>query len=58
MRQVGDLSTRHRGLLFALVITAGVLNLVDRQVIAVLKPVIAADLGWSDNDYGTLAAWF
>ncbi|WP_230480914.1 MFS transporter [Sphingomonas sp. Leaf21] len=58
MRRVGELSARHRGLLFALVITAGVLNLVDRQVIAVLKPVIAADLGWSDDDYGTLAAWF
>jgi ACS family hexuronate transporter-like MFS transporter len=24
----------------------------------VLKPVIAQDLGWSDDDYGTLAAWF
>lgn len=58
MRNVGELSGRHRGLLFALVITAGVLNLVDRQIIAVLKPVIAADLGWTDNDYGTLAAWF
>ncbi|MEH3123041.1 MAG: MFS transporter [Sphingomonas phyllosphaerae] len=58
MRNVSELSGRHRGLLFALVITAGVLNLVDRQVIAVLKPVIATDLGWSDDDYGTLAAWF
>ncbi len=58
MRRVGQLSVRHRGLLFALVITAGVLNLVDRQIIAVLKPVIAVDLGWTDDDYGTLAAWF
>lgn len=58
LRTVGELSTRHRGLLFALVITAGVLNLVDRQIIAVLKPTIAADLDWTDDDYGTLAAWF
>jgi ACS family hexuronate transporter-like MFS transporter len=58
LRTVGELSARHRGLLFALVITAGVLNLVDRQIIAVLKPTIAAELGWSDDDYGTLAAWF
>jgi ACS family hexuronate transporter-like MFS transporter len=57
-RVVAELSARHRALLFALVISAGVLNLVDRQVIAVLKPVIATDLGWSDDDYGTLAAWF
>jgi ACS family hexuronate transporter-like MFS transporter len=47
-----------RWLLFALLLTAGILNLVDRQIISVLKPVISKDLGWNDNDYGTLAAWF
>ncbi|PTQ10004.1 MFS transporter [Sphingomonas oleivorans] len=52
------LSPARRWLLFALVLSAGILNLVDRQIIAVLKPTIAADLGWSDDDYGTLAAWF
>jgi ACS family hexuronate transporter-like MFS transporter len=52
------LSPRRRWILFALALTASVLNLVDRQIIAVLKPVIAADLGWTDDDYGTLAAWF
>lgn len=52
------MSPRRRWLLFALALTAGVLNLVDRQIISVLKPTIAADLGWSDDDYGTLAAWF
>lgn len=52
------LSPSRRRLLFALVLSAGILNLIDRQIIAVLKPIIAADLGWSDNDYGTLAAWF
>lgn len=53
-----ELAGLRRTLLFALVVTAGILNLVDRQIIAVLKPVISADLGWSDDDYGTLAAWF
>ena len=52
------LSPRRRQLLFALALTAGILNLVDRQIIAVLKPTIAADLHWSDDDYGTLAALF
>jgi MFS transporter, ACS family, hexuronate transporter len=52
------LSPRRRVLLFALLLTAGILNLVDRQIISVLKPVISAELGWSDDDYGTLAAWF
>jgi ACS family hexuronate transporter-like MFS transporter len=52
------LSPRRRWALFALALSATILNLLDRQIIAVLKPTIAADLGWSDNDYGTLAAWF
>lgn len=55
---VDRLSPAHRWLLLALVVTAGILNLVDRQIIAVLKPTIATELGWSDDDYGTLAAWF
>jgi ACS family hexuronate transporter-like MFS transporter len=49
---------RQRWILFALILAAGILNLVDRQIISVLKPVISKDLGWNDNDYGTLAAWF
>ncbi|MFD1611104.1 MFS transporter [Sphingomonas tabacisoli] len=44
--------------LFVLALSATILNLIDRQIISVLKPDIAGDLGWSDNDYGTLAAWF
>lgn len=47
-----------RWLLLGLIITAGVLNYVDRQVIAVLKPMIQASLGWSDQDYGLLASLF
>ncbi|HEY8617957.1 MFS transporter [Phenylobacterium sp.] len=50
--------TFNRWLIFALLTVAGVLNLVDRQIIAVLKPDMAAELGWTDNDYGTLGAWF
>jgi ACS family hexuronate transporter-like MFS transporter len=34
------------------------LNYIDRQAIAVLKPVISADLEWSDADYGRLASLF
>lgn len=52
------LSPGRRNFLFVLALSATILNLVDRQIISVLKPDIAADLGWSDNDYGTLAAWF
>ncbi len=52
------LSPARRWLIFALVLTATVLNLVDRQIIAVLKPTMSAEMGWTDDDYGTLAAWF
>jgi ACS family hexuronate transporter-like MFS transporter len=52
------LSARTRWTLFALLALAGILALVDRQIISVLKPQIAAELGWSDDDYGTLGAWF
>lgn len=44
--------------LLALLIAAAVLNYADRQIIALLKPVLSVDLGWSDDDYGTLAALF
>jgi MFS transporter, ACS family, hexuronate transporter len=47
-----------RWLLLGLVISAGILNYMDRQVIAVLKPMIETNLGWSDEDYGTLASIF
>jgi MFS transporter, ACS family, hexuronate transporter len=52
------LSPQLRWLLFALLAAAGILALVDRQIIAVLKPTIATEMNWSDDDYGTLGAWF
>jgi ACS family hexuronate transporter-like MFS transporter len=48
----------NRWLLFTLLAFAGILNLVDRQIIAVLKPEMSAELGWSDEDYGALGASF
>jgi ACS family hexuronate transporter-like MFS transporter len=53
----GPIATR-RWLLLGFVVAANVLNYVDRQVIAILKPIIEQDLGWNDADYGTLAAIF
>ena len=49
---------RRRAIILTLVIVAGVLNYVDRQIIAVLKPVISADMQWTDADYGRLATLF
>lgn len=42
----------------ALVFAAIMLNYVDRQIIALLKPMLQADFGWSDRDYGHMASAF
>ena len=55
---LGAVAERRRWWLLGLVILAGILNLVDRQVIAVLKPLIETDMGWTDADYGKLASLF
>jgi ACS family hexuronate transporter-like MFS transporter len=52
------MSVAYRRLLLALLITAGILNYADRQIIAVLKPLLQAKLGWSDSDYGDLTSVF
>jgi ACS family hexuronate transporter-like MFS transporter len=49
---------QRRWLILALVIGAGILNYADRQIIAVLKPVIELDLHWTDADYGHMASLF
>jgi ACS family hexuronate transporter-like MFS transporter len=54
----GGLVERRRWWLLGLVMAAGILNLVDRQVISVLKPLIEVDLHWTDADYGKLASLF
>lgn len=45
-------------LILAMVIFAGMLNYADRQIIAVLKPMLEHDLHWSDVDYGHVTALF
>lgn len=44
--------------LLCMVIAAGILNYADRQIIAVLKPLLERELHWSDVDYGNLASIF
>jgi ACS family hexuronate transporter-like MFS transporter len=40
------------------VVTSSIINGFDRQMIAMLKPYLIADYGWSDSDYGNLAFLF
>jgi MFS transporter, ACS family, hexuronate transporter len=44
-----------RWTLFGLLCVAGIFNAMDRPIIAILKPDMSADFGWSDDDFGTLA---
>ncbi len=47
-----------RRFLLGLLIAASILNYADRQIIAILKPILQEDLHWTDADYGHLAATF
>lgn len=47
---------RLRWALFTVLCIAGVFNAMDRPIIAILKPDMMADFGWSDSDFGDLAA--
>jgi MFS transporter, ACS family, hexuronate transporter len=42
------------GLLFF----ATTVNYMDRQVIAILKPVLEKEMHWSESDYGWIVFWF
>lgn len=44
-----------RWTLFGLLSIAGVFNAMDRPIIAILKPDMSADFGWTDDDFGNLA---
>jgi ACS family hexuronate transporter-like MFS transporter len=50
------LTDRLRWSLFTVLCIAGVFNAMDRPIIAILKPDMMADFGWTDSDFGDLAA--
>jgi ACS family hexuronate transporter-like MFS transporter len=50
--------TPRSALVLGLITVGGVLNYADRQIIAVLKPMLQHDLHWSDSDYGNLTSVF
>jgi ACS family hexuronate transporter-like MFS transporter len=47
-----------RGLVLGLVSLGILVNYADRQIIAVLKPMLQQDLGWTDGDYGRMTSAF
>jgi ACS family hexuronate transporter-like MFS transporter len=48
----------YRWRIVALLFFATTINYIDRQVIGILKPYIAEDLGWSEADYGYIVTAF
>jgi ACS family hexuronate transporter-like MFS transporter len=48
----------YRWKMVALLFFATTINYIDRQVIGILKPFIAKDLGWSETDYGFIITAF
>jgi ACS family hexuronate transporter-like MFS transporter len=47
-----------RWVVCALLFAAVVLSYIDRQVLSVLKPTLAARYGWSETGYGDVVFWF
>ena len=50
--------TKYRWRVVALLFFATTINYIDRQVIGILKPYIAEDLGWTEIDYGYIVTAF
>lgn len=48
----------YRWRIIALLFFATTINYIDRQVIGILKPFIASDLGWNEADYGYIVTAF
>lgn len=49
---------RHRWVICSLLFTGATINYIDRQVLAVLKPTLQAQLGWSEVAYGNIVTAF
>ncbi len=51
---MSTMTSRRAWMLFALLCVAGIFNNMDRPIIAILKPDMASDLGWTDEMFGRL----
>lgn len=58
MKSINHTTGNYRWGVVVLLFFATTINYVDRQVIGILKPFIAQDLGWSEADYGFIITAF
>lgn len=49
---------RYRWAICGLLFAATAINYIDRQMIGVLKPVLQADIGWTEGQYADIIFWF
>jgi ACS family hexuronate transporter-like MFS transporter len=49
---------RYRWVIVGLLLTAMIINYVDRQTIGFLKGNLSKEFGWSETDYANLIFWF
>ena len=49
---------RHRWVICSLLFAGATINYIDRQVLAVLKPTLQTQLGWSEVGYGNIVTAF
>ena len=54
----GWFAKNYRWTICGLLFLAAVINYIDRQIIGILKPVLQAELGWSEIDYSNIVFWF
>ncbi|PLK25739.1 MFS transporter [Novosphingobium sp. TH158] len=49
---------RRRWLIIALLFVATTINYIDRTMLGLLAPSLGQEMGWSENDYGTIVTAF
>ncbi|HVU17370.1 MAG TPA: MFS transporter [Candidatus Didemnitutus sp.] len=52
------LATRYRWTICALLFFATTINYIDRQIMALIKPILDQQLHWTNEQYGTSVAFF
>ncbi|MEO7413888.1 MAG: MFS transporter [Opitutaceae bacterium] len=53
-----QLTTRFRWVICALLFAATTINYIDRQILALLKPTLDLELGWTNEQYGQVNSAF
>ena len=58
MNKKAFVRTNYRWIICGLLFFATTINYLDRQVLSLLQPSLASEFGWTNSDYGNIAAMF